>query len=180
MLCEHHIKNTLSLQFAKIIQLLADLNVERIKFQSASANLSRNYNATTMSKSLVFHCTWAERNETSGRIDCRSISINPFPKPIENDALNSGRPQCHHIASDWSNRCNSALTLRALKMSKIKNLKRSNFGQSVFFRAQNALCGKTGGAIIGLRVSKQDGMAFSLSPTCLSFVGVNPFIPTQF
>ncbi len=36
-----------------------------------------------------------------------------------------------HIASDWSNRCNSALTLRAPKMSKIKNLKRSNFGQSV-------------------------------------------------
>ena len=34
-------------------------------------------------------------------------------------------------------------------MSKIKNLKRSDFGQSIFFRAQNALCGKTGGAIIG-------------------------------
>jgi hypothetical protein len=35
-----------------------------------------------------------------------------------------------HIASDWSNRCNSVLTLQALKMSKInlKNLKRSNFG----------------------------------------------------
>ena len=72
------------------------------------------------------------------------------------------------------------LTLRALKMSKIKNLKRSNFGQSVFFRAQNALCGKTGGAIIGLRVSKQDGMVFSSSPTCLSFVRVNPPIPTHF
>jgi hypothetical protein len=74
----------------------------------------------------------------------------------------------------------SALTLRALKMSKIKNLKRSNFGQSVFFRAQNALCGKTGGAIIGLWVSKQDGMVFSSSPTCLSFVRVNPPIPTHF
>jgi hypothetical protein len=48
--------------------VLADLNVERIKFQSASANLSRNYNAATMSKSLVFRCTWAERNETSERI----------------------------------------------------------------------------------------------------------------
>ena len=61
MLCEHHIKNILSLQFA-------DLNVERIKFQLASANLSRNYNAATMSKSLVFHCTLAKRNETSERI----------------------------------------------------------------------------------------------------------------
>ncbi len=44
----------------------------------------------------------------------------------------------------------------------------------------NALCGKTGGAIIGLRVSKQDGMVFPSSPTCLSFVRVNPPIPTQF
>jgi hypothetical protein len=34
-------------------------------------------------------------------------------------------------------------------MSKIKNLKRSNFGHSVLFRAQNALCGKTGGATLG-------------------------------
>ncbi len=69
MLCEHHINNTLSLQFATIIYLLADLNVERIKFQSASANLSRNYNAATMSKSLVFHCPMTERNETSERIE---------------------------------------------------------------------------------------------------------------
>ena len=60
MLCEHHIRNTLSLQFAKIILLLADFKVERIKFQSASANLSRNYNAATMSKSFVFHCTWLD------------------------------------------------------------------------------------------------------------------------
>jgi hypothetical protein len=36
------------------------------------------------------------------------------------------------IGSDWLSSCNSALTLRALKMSKIKNLKRSNFSQSVF------------------------------------------------
>jgi hypothetical protein len=34
-------------------------------------------------------------------------------------------------------------------MSKIKNLKESNFGQFVFFRAQNVLCGKTGGATMG-------------------------------
>ena len=68
MLCEHHIRNTLSQEFAKIIYLLADLFVERIKFQSASANLSRNYNAATMSKSLVFHCQMIERNETSERI----------------------------------------------------------------------------------------------------------------
>ncbi len=33
-----------------------------------------------------------------------------------------------------------------------------------FFRAQNALCSKTGGAIVGLLVSKQDGMVFSSSP----------------
>ena len=65
-------------------------------------------------------------------------------------------------------------------MSKIKNLKRSNFGQSVFFRAKNALCCKTGGAIIGLQVSKQVGMVFSSSPTCLSLERVNPPIPTQF
>jgi hypothetical protein len=53
----------------------ADLNVERIKFQLASANLSRNYNAATMSKSLVFHCTaLADWNETSERIDlCNDI-----------------------------------------------------------------------------------------------------------
>ncbi len=57
-------------------------------------------------------------------------------------------------------------------MSKIKYLKLSNFGQSVCFRVQNALCGKTGGAIIGLLVSKQDGMIFSSSPTCLSLVRV--------
>ncbi len=85
-------------------------------------------------------------------------------------------------SSDWLSSCNSALTLRALKMSKIKNLKRSNFGQSVFFRAQNALCSKTDGAIIGLLVLKQDGMVFSSSPTCLSLVTwrVNPPIPTEF
>jgi hypothetical protein len=52
-------------------------------------------------------------------------------------------------------------------MCKTKNLKRSNFSQSVFFRVQNALCGKTGGAIIGLRVSLQDGMVFSSSPNFL-------------
>ncbi len=63
---------------------------------------------------------------------------------------------------------------RALKMSKIKKLKRSNFGQSVFFREQNALCSKTGGAIIGLRVSKQDGMVFSSSPTCLKWTHLSP------
>ncbi len=52
------------------VQLLADLNVERIKFQSASANLSRNYNAAIMSKSLVFHCLMIDWNdsETSERI----------------------------------------------------------------------------------------------------------------
>jgi hypothetical protein len=49
-------------------------------------------------------------------------------------------------------------------MSKTKNLKQSNFDQSVFFGEQNALCGKTGEAIIGLLVSKQDGMVFSSSP----------------
>ncbi len=67
-------------------------------------------------------------------------------------------------------------------VSKIKNLKQSNFGQSVFFRAQNALCSKTGGTIIGLRVSKQDGMVFSSSPTwrLLSLVKANQSIPTQF
>jgi hypothetical protein len=36
------------------------------------------------------------------------------------------------IGSDWLSSCNSALTLRAFKMSKTKNLKRSNFGQYVF------------------------------------------------
>jgi hypothetical protein len=36
------------------------------------------------------------------------------------------------ISSDWLSICNSALTLRAFKMSKTKNLKRSYFGQSVF------------------------------------------------
>jgi hypothetical protein len=65
-------------------------------------------------------------------------------------------------------------------LSKIKNLKRSNFGQSVFLRAQNALCGKTGEAVIGLRVSEQDGMFFSSFPTRLSLVRVNQPIPTQF
>ena len=84
------------------------------------------------------------------------------------------------IGSDWLSSCNSALTLRALKTSKIKNLKRSNFSQSVFFRAQNALCSKTGGAIVGLLVSKQVGMVFSSSPTCLSLVGVNQPTPTRF
>jgi hypothetical protein len=68
----------------------------------------------------------------------------------------------------------------AFKMSKNKNLKRSNFSQSVFFRLQLELCGKTAGAIIGLRISEQDGMVFSSSPTRLSFVRVNPPIPTQF
>ncbi len=38
------------------------------------------------------------------------------------------------ISSDWLFSCNSALTLRAPKMSKAKNLKRFNFGQSVFFK----------------------------------------------
>ncbi len=47
-------------------------------------------------------------------------------------------------------------------MSTTKNLKRFNPGQPVFFRAQNALCSKTGGSIIGLRVSEQDGMVLSL------------------
>jgi hypothetical protein len=51
-----------------------------------------------------------------------------------------------------------------LNVSKIKNLKQSNLRQSVFFRAQNALCRKTVGAIIGLRVSKQDGMVFLFVP----------------
>ncbi len=99
---------------------------------------------------------------------------NPFPiwipKPIENVALNSGRPHRFRLAfspSTWN-------------VSKIKNLKRSNFDQSVLFRAQNALCGKKGGAIIGLQVSKQDGMVFSSSPTCLSLARVSPSIPTQF
>ncbi len=101
---------------------------------------------------------------------------NQFPKPIENDVLNSTRS--HRLGLAFH--CNSALTLRAFKTSKTKNLKRSNFGQSVFFRAQNALCSKTGGAIIGLLVSKQDGMVFSSSPTCLSLVRVNQPIPTQF
>jgi hypothetical protein len=50
-------------------------------------------------------------------------------------------------------------------MSKIKNLKRSNFSQSVFLRVQNALCGKTGGAVIGQRVSEQDGMVFFVPNT---------------
>ncbi len=88
------------------------------------------------------------------------------------------------IGSDWSSSCNSAFTLQAFKTSKIKNLKRSNFGQFVFFREQNALCGKTGGAIIGLLVSEQVGMVFSSSPTRLSLlvlvVRVNPPISTQF
>ncbi len=100
---------------------------------------------------------------------------NPFPKPIE---ILRWIPH-YPIGSDWFSSCNSALTLRALKMSKIKNLKQSNFSQSVFFRVQNALCGKTGETIIGLRVSKQDGMISSLSPICLSLVRVNPPIPTQ-
>ncbi len=38
-------------------------------------------------------------------------------------------------------------------------------------------CSKTGGAIIGLLVSKQDGMVFSSSPTLLSLVRVNQPIP---
>jgi hypothetical protein len=42
---------------------------------------------------------------------------------------------------------------------------------------QNALCGKTDGAIIGLQVSKQDGMGFSSSPTFLSLVRVKPAYP---
>jgi hypothetical protein len=71
-------------------------------------------------------------------------------------------------------------------MSKTKNLKQSNFSQSVIFRVQNALCCKTGGAIIGLLLSKQDGMVFSSSltlsssPIHLSLVRVNQHIPTQF
>ncbi len=56
-----------------------------------------------------------------------------------------------------------------LHVSKIKNLKRSNFGQSVFFRPkippQNALCGKTGCVIIELLVCTLDGMVLSSSPT---------------
>ncbi len=111
---------------------------------------------------VLGYCHWG--------LATRSQSLSKMLRLIPDD----------HIASDWSNRCNSALTLRALKMSKIKNLKRSNFSQPVFFRAQNALCGKMGGASIELRVSKQDGMVFSSSPTYLSFVRVNPPIPTQF
>jgi hypothetical protein len=67
-------------------------------------------------------------------------------------------------------------------MSKTKNfkLKQSKLGQSVFFRAQNALCGKTGGTIIRLLVSYQNGMVFSSYPTLLCLVRVNPPIPTRF
>jgi hypothetical protein len=42
---------------------------------------------------------------------------------------------------------------------------------------QNALCSKTGGAIIGLWVSKQDGMVFTSSTTCLSFSKSEPTYP---
>jgi hypothetical protein len=50
----------------------------------------------------------------------------------------------------------------------------------IWSNIKNALCGKPDGSIIGLRVSKQVGMIFSSSPTCLCLVGVNPSIPTQF
>ena len=103
-------------------------------------------------------------------LESLNVTYNPFPKPIENDELDSEQPHRFGLAFSPSTQT----------VSKIKNLKRSNFGQSVFFRAQNALCCKSGGAIIGLQVSKQDGVVFSSSPTCLSFVRVNPPIPTQF
>ncbi len=62
-------------------------------------------------------------------------------------------------------------------MSKIKNLKQSKIGQSVFFRAQNAFCGKTGRAIIGLLVSKQDGMVLSSSPNMSKLSKSEPVYP---
>ena len=64
--------------------------------------------------------------------------------------------------------------------SKTWNNLTSSSANLFFFRAQNALCCKTGGAIIGLQVSKQDGMVSSSPPICLSLVRVNPPIPTQF
>ncbi len=67
--------------------------------------------------------------------------------------------------------------LKCLQAKTWNNLSSANL---FFWRAQNALCSKTGGAIIGLWVSKQDVMIFSSSPTCLSLVRVNPPILTQF
>jgi hypothetical protein len=63
-------------------------------------------------------------------------------------------------------------------MSKIKNLKQSKFGrQSVLFRAQNALCGKTVGAIIGLLVSKPDRMVFVFVPNMSKLSKSKPTYP---
>jgi hypothetical protein len=129
--------------------------------------LSREHGA----ESPLCRYFWLETQlQRSLRVTTRSKSLSKMMRKIPDDP----------IGSDWLSSCNSALTLRAFKMSKIKNLKRSNFGQSVFLRAQNALCGKTGGAIIRPLVSKQDGMVFSSSPTLLCLVRVNPPIPTRF
>jgi hypothetical protein len=54
---------------------------------------------------------------------------NPFQKPIENVALNSGRP--HRFGPAYQR----AFSER-LKQAKSNNFKRSNFRQSVFFGAQ--------------------------------------------
>ena len=79
---------------------------ERIKFQSASANLSRNYNAATMSKSLVFHCTWWERNETSERIAQRppchfpSRAVPSRPGAGRNTNTNNMYTHCTSCTAD--------------------------------------------------------------------------------
>ncbi len=70
--------------------------------------------------------------------------------------------------------------LKCLKSKTWNDLTSANlFFLSAQKLRQNALSGKTGGAVIGLRVSKQDGMVFSSSPTCLSLVRVNQPIPSD-
>ncbi len=84
-----------------------------MKFQSALANVSRNYNAATMSKSLVFHCTWLERNETSERIGAETrmtesesdsdVTVSCAPPPRRpRPRRTRGRSWEHSVEGEWA------------------------------------------------------------------------------
>ncbi len=85
------------------------------------------------------------------------------------------------IGSDWLSigSCNSALTVQALKMSKIKKLKRSNFGQSMFLGRKMRSAAKRSEQSMGYWYLKMEWFCelLSPSPTRLSLVRVNPSIP---
>jgi len=81
------------------------------------------------------------------------VANNPFQKPIENVALNSGRP--HRFGSAYQR----AFSER-LKQAKSNNLKRSNFRQSVFFWSADALEQESGRERIEILVTKLNFMDF--------------------